>query len=115
MIIFYHKDTHGKTSFSSAHRRCTCSTVQTCLSSFYCFSMTHPDDKSMTKIVGNVHVPVTSKHYTSATTDNGADGAPMSGEPPLLRQPLSIEQAVKYRWSSANAMASPLSRSMRRK
>lgn len=29
--------------------------------------MTYLDDKSMTKIGGNVHVPVTSKHYTSAT------------------------------------------------
>jgi hypothetical protein len=29
--------------------------------------MTYPDDKSMTKIGGNLHVPVTSKNYTSAT------------------------------------------------
>jgi hypothetical protein len=29
--------------------------------------MAYPDDKSMTKIGGNLHVPVTSKNYTSAT------------------------------------------------
>src|SRR6266581_3626842 len=67
MVVFYYKDAHGKASFSSAHRRCTCSTAQTCLSSFSCFIMAYPDDKSMTKIGGNVHVAVTSKNYTCAT------------------------------------------------
>src|SRR6266566_945468 len=67
MVVFYYKDAHGKASFSSAHQRCTGSTAQTCLSSYSCFIMAYPDDKSMTKIDGNAHVPVISKNYTCAT------------------------------------------------
>jgi hypothetical protein len=29
--------------------------------------MAYPDDKSMTKIGADVHIPVTSKHYITAT------------------------------------------------
>jgi hypothetical protein len=39
------------------------------LSALFLFSviMPYPDDKSMTKIGGDVHIPVTSERYTTAT------------------------------------------------
>src|SRR5947208_5761829 len=67
MVIFYHQNTHGKASSYRAHQACTSSTVPT----IFCSSgsiMAYPDDKSMTKMGRNVHVPVMETGYTLAMT-----------------------------------------------
>ncbi len=65
MVIFYHKNTHGKASAYLAHQACQSSTVPTIGRPLPSGSiMAYPDDKSMTKMGRSVHVPVTSENYT---------------------------------------------------
>jgi hypothetical protein len=50
--------------------------VQVLLQLRFLFSviMAYPDDKSMTKFGGDVHIPVTSEHYTTATPSFNSKG-----------------------------------------